>query len=70
MCCKKQKYSDSFFEYGFTYINTAREEKPQCVICYQVLSNCSIKPSKLKLHLQTHHSTHKKTQKLPQNYQT
>ena len=53
---KKRKYSDSYIEYGFTCMNTAGEEKPQCVICYQVLSNCSMKPSKLKLHLQTHHS--------------
>ena len=53
---KKRKYNDSYIEYGFTCMNTAGEEKPQCVICYQVLSNCSMKPSKLKLHLQTHHS--------------
>ena len=56
MSCKKRKYNDSYIEYGFSYINTAGEEKPQCVICYEVLSNCSMKPSKLKLHLQTRHS--------------
>ena len=56
MSCKKRKYNDSYIEYGFTYINTAREEKRQCVICYEVLSNCFMKPSKLKLHLQTRHS--------------
>ena len=56
MSCKKRKYNDLYLEYAYTYISTAREEKPQCVICFEVLSNCSMKPSKLKLHLQTHHS--------------
>ena len=53
---KKWKYSDSYIAYGFTCMKTDGEEKPQCMICYQVLSNCSMKASKLKLHLQTHHS--------------
>ena len=56
-CCKKKrKYNDSYVEYGFTYINNAGEEKSQCVICYKDLSNNSMKPSKLKPHLQTRHS--------------
>ena len=57
MTCKKRKHNDSDIQYGLTYINTAGEEKSQCVICYKVLSNnCSMKSLKLKLHLQTRHS--------------
>ena len=48
-CEKKQKYNDSYLEYGFIHVNTAGEEKLQCVICYKVLSNCSIKLLKLTL---------------------
>ena len=54
---KKRKYSDEFLKqaYGFTSIVVAGIEKPQCVICNDVLSPESIKPNKLKRHFDTKH---------------
>ena len=54
---KKKKYSDDFFKqaYGFTSIVVAGIEKPQCVICIDVLSAESMKRNKLKGHFDTKH---------------
>ena len=42
-------------EYGFTVVRNSGIEKPQCVICCDMLSGESMKPSKLKRHLETRH---------------
>ena len=34
------------------------KEKPQCVLCYTVLSNEAMKPSKFNRHLQQKHPEH------------
>ena len=52
---KKRKYMDSYIEYGFTVVRNSGIEKPQCVICCDMLSGESMKPSKLKRHLETRH---------------
>src|SRR6218665_3257233 len=52
---KKRKYSDEFLKYGFTSIVVAGIEKPQCVICNDVLLAESMKPNKLKRHFYTKH---------------
>ncbi len=52
---KKRKYSEEYINYGFTSILTDGIEKPQCVLCFKVLGNDSMRPSKLKHHLQTIH---------------
>ncbi|MBN3307061.1 ZMYM6 protein, partial [Amia calva] len=52
-----RKYDESFPEYGFTSILVKNEEKPQCLICHKVLSSKSIKPNKLKRHLETYGKT-------------
>ncbi|KAM4722957.1 zinc finger BED domain-containing protein 5-like [Rhinophrynus dorsalis] len=52
---KIRKYSDEFLKYGFTYIVAAGIEKPQCVICTEVLSAESMKPNKLKRHFDSKH---------------
>ena len=52
---QKRKYMDSFIEYGFTIVRNSGIEKPQCVICCDMLSGESMKPSKLKRHLETRH---------------
>uniref|UniRef100_A0A803K116 DUF4371 domain-containing protein n=1 Tax=Xenopus tropicalis TaxID=8364 RepID=A0A803K116_XENTR len=52
---KKRKYSEDFLQYGFTSIITAGIEKPQCVICCEVLSAESMKPNKLKRHFESKH---------------
>ncbi|XP_047132682.1 zinc finger BED domain-containing protein 5-like [Hydra vulgaris] len=37
--------------YGFTYMLKETISYPQCVICYKVLENDSMKPSKLAIYL-------------------
>ena len=52
----KRSYKSAFLKHGFTYIRgEGGIEKPQCVLCFQVLSNESLKENKLKRHL---HSCH------------
>ncbi|XP_042209700.1 zinc finger BED domain-containing protein 5-like [Homarus americanus] len=52
---KKRKYIDAYINYGFTSILADGIEKPQCVLCFKVLGNDSMRPSKLKHHLMTIH---------------
>ncbi|XP_042228307.1 zinc finger BED domain-containing protein 5-like [Homarus americanus] len=52
---KKRKYNDEYINYGFTSILADGIEKPQCVLCFKVLGNDSMRPSKLKHHLTTIH---------------
>ncbi|XP_066450060.1 SCAN domain-containing protein 3-like [Eleutherodactylus coqui] len=54
---RKRKYTEDFLQYGFTSIITAGIEKPQCVICCEVLSAESMKPNKLKRHFDSKHPT-------------
>jgi len=51
-----RQYSDEFLKYGFVKCEQEKgEPRPQCVICSEVLANESLKPSKLKRHLETKH---------------
>lgn len=52
---KSRKYSETYLKLGFTYKDTGCIELPVCVICSAVLSNESMKPSKLQRHLETNH---------------
>ncbi|XP_065658953.1 protein FAM200C-like [Hydra vulgaris] len=52
---KKRSYSDEYMKYGFTYMLKETICYPQCVICYKVLGNDSMKPSKLAIHLNKCH---------------
>ena len=51
MASRKRSYNEAFLDLGFT----SQDGKPQCVICNAVLSKESMKPNKLKRHLQTQH---------------
>ena len=53
---KKQSYSKAFFKYGFVSIISNGSEKPLSVLCMKFLSAESMKPSKLKRHLETKHT--------------
>ena len=53
---KRRRFLDSFLKYGFVRIISDGIEKPQCVLCMKVLSAESMKPSKLKRHLESKHS--------------
>ncbi|XP_076348256.1 protein FAM200B-like [Tachypleus tridentatus] len=52
---KKRTYSDAFLRYGFVNLPSGGEDRPQCVVCHKVLTNESLKPSKLSAHLQKWH---------------
>ncbi|CAB3242569.1 unnamed protein product [Arctia plantaginis] len=53
---KKRKYNDDYIKYGFVAMNKSGIDQPQCVICYEVLSNDAMRPSRLERHLSTKHS--------------
>ncbi len=52
---KKRSYSEAFIAHGFVNLPQAGSDRPQCVICNKVLTNESLKPSKLSSHLQKCH---------------
>ncbi|XP_043916151.1 zinc finger BED domain-containing protein 5-like [Protopterus annectens] len=56
---KKRKYCDGYMKYGFSYVGNEDCPKPQCVVCGEVLSNGSMKPSLLLQHLETKHANYK-----------
>ena len=56
----KFSYKQEFLDLGFTSIKDYGAEKPQCVLCYKVLSNESMKKNKLKRQLETKHPQHVK----------
>lgn len=52
---KVRKYDDNYLSLGFTKTIINGQERPQCVICLAVLASDSMKPNKLKRHLDTKH---------------
>ena len=46
------------YDFGFTSITDKGVVKPQCVICHKILTAKLLRPSKLKLHLETKHPQH------------
>lgn len=53
----KRKYDSEYIKHGFSYIEDKGVQKPQCILCCEVLVGESMKPSKLKRHLETKHSS-------------
>ena len=51
MSPKKQGYKKAFLKFGFMSVI----EKPQCVICFKVLTQESMKLSKLRQHFESCH---------------
>ena len=49
----KRKYNDSYIKFRFTLLIDQGVEKGQCVLCYRVSGNESLRPSKLSHHLNT-----------------
>ena len=56
---KRRRYLDSFLWFGFVSIVSDGLKKTQCVLCMKVISSESMKPSKLKRHLETKHTDFK-----------
>ena len=63
MSIKKRKYDDSYIQFGFTSVVINGMENLQCVLCNKVLSNDSIRPAKLKQHLDNVHPQSKQKDK-------
>ena len=55
MPLKKRSYKKAFLNFGFTSVIKNSIEKLQCVICFKVLSQESMKLSKLKQHFKFCH---------------
>src|SRR4029434_8228022 len=53
---KTRKYSENYLKFAFTYKETDGEELAVCVVCSSVLSNKTMKPSKLQRHSKTTHA--------------
>ncbi|CAF4947251.1 unnamed protein product [Pieris macdunnoughi] len=51
-----RKYDPEYLKLGFTWNHDTTDPRPQCVICYEILANESMRPSKLRRHLETKHS--------------
>nr|XP_025033759.1 rab GTPase-binding effector protein 1 isoform X4 [Pelodiscus sinensis] len=51
----KHKYSEDYIKFGFTCQEKEGVDLPQRVVCFRVLGNDSMKPAKLKLHLEKCH---------------
>ena len=52
---KKRSYKKAFLNFGFTSVIENYIEKLQCVICFKVLTQESMKPSKLKQYFKSCH---------------
>ena len=55
MSVKKRKYSEDYLQYGFTDAIVNVQVVLQCVVCFQVLSNDALRPTRLQHRLQTKH---------------
>ena len=51
-----RKYDSSYLELGFTSNESLDHPRPKCDICHEELANESMKPAKLRRHLETKHS--------------
>lgn len=56
---KTRKYDEAYIAFGFTSTTVGNEERPQCVVCLKILACDSLKPNKLRRHLETTHPEHK-----------
>ncbi|GFV70457.1 hypothetical protein TNCV_4798761 [Trichonephila clavipes] len=52
---KPRKYYQEYLNFELTIAEVNGEEKPMCVICSKILAADSMKPNKLKRHLETLH---------------
>ena len=60
----KYSYKQEFLDLRFTSIQDHGAEKMQCVLCYKVLSNETLKKNKLKRHLEMKHPQHVKKNRI------
>lgn len=58
MSGKKRKYDKDYLKFGFIDTIVNDEVVPQCVICFQNLSNDALRPTRLQRHLEKKHPDH------------
>lgn len=46
-----RKYDPAYLKLGFTWNHDTIDPRPQCVICYEILANESMRPSKWTRHI-------------------
>ena len=51
MSVKNRKYSEDYLQCGLTDAIVNVQVVPQCVVCFQVLSNDALRPTRLQRHL-------------------
>ncbi|XP_072385361.1 protein FAM200C-like [Diabrotica undecimpunctata] len=56
---KKRRYNDDYIKYRFICMRKDNIEHPQCIICYEVLSNDAMRPNPLERHLSSKHKSFK-----------
>lgn len=56
---KTRKYDKEYLKFGFSWTGDENEPIPLCVICFENLTNKSMKPSNLKRHFETNHNQYK-----------
>ncbi|XP_072229039.1 zinc finger BED domain-containing protein 5-like [Leuresthes tenuis] len=54
----KRKYDEGYLALGFTATAVGAEERPMCVLCLKPLAADSMRPNKLRRHLETTHPSH------------
>ncbi len=52
---KCRKYDEAYLALGFTVNVVGEEERPMCVLCLKTLAADSMKPTKLRRHIETMH---------------
>ena len=52
---KTRKYDKRYFALSFTNTTEGNEERAQCVVCLKTLATDSMKPNKLRCHLEISH---------------
>lgn len=53
---KSRRYDEIYLSLGFTKTTINSEDRPQCVVCLTVLASDSMKPNKLRRHLERKHA--------------
>lgn len=56
---KTRKYDKEYLKFGFSWTGDEKEPIPLCVICFENLTNESMKPSNLKRHFETNNEQYK-----------
>ncbi|XP_049322931.1 zinc finger BED domain-containing protein 5-like [Astyanax mexicanus] len=57
-CQPKRRYDEAYLAFGFTVAEVGDEERPMCVLCLRQLAADSMRPNKLRRHLETSHPAH------------